>query len=297
MSAGEHETFIKTPKQLITIVVLSFVVPVLLIVMLAQLATGGLKMTGATADDADAVRGRVQPVAAVALAGAAGPKVHQSGEQVFNQVCTACHGSNSAVPGSPKLGDKAAWAPLIKEGLETITADAIKGIRGMPARGGNPNLSDVEVARAIVYIANRSGANWKEPEAPKGEAAPAPAQQQAAAPSAPPPSPTPSTVPANTIKTAAAATGAAAAAPAAGSGDKGQSVYNTACMACHATGAANAPKTGDKAAWGARVSKGAATLYDHAIKGFNAMPAKGGNTALSDADVKAAVDYMLARSK
>jgi cytochrome c5 len=65
---------------------------------------------------------------------------------------------------------------------------------------------------------------------------------------------------------------------------------------CHAAGIAGAPKTGDKAAWTARVTKGQQTLYDNAIKGINLMPAKGGNPNLSDAQVKAAVDYMLSAS-
>ena len=69
-------------------------------------------------------------------------------------------------------------------------------------------------------------------------------------------------------------------------------------MACHAAGVANAPKLGDKAAWAPRIAKGKPVLYDHAVKGFNnVMPAKGGNASLSDADVKAAVDYMLAQAK
>jgi cytochrome c5 len=83
--------------------------------------------------------------------------------------------------------------------------------------------------------------------------------------------------------------------------DKGKSVYDSSCAACHGTGAAGAPKVGDKAAWKDRLAKGNATLHDHAIKGFQGksgfMPAKGGNASLSDADVKAAVDYMVSRSK
>lgn len=73
---------------------------------------------------------------------------------------------------------------------------------------------------------------------------------------------------------------------------EGQKTYQQACFACHATGAAGAPKL-EKSAWTDRLSKGKETLYDHAINGFNAMPAKGGRADLSDADVKAAVDYML----
>jgi len=81
----------------------------------------------------------------------------------------------------------------------------------------------------------------------------------------------------------------------------GQKTYQSACFACHGTGAAGAPKTGDKAAWAPRIKTGNATLYDHAIKGYKGakgvMPAKGGRMDLSDDAVKAAVDYMVAQSK
>ena len=77
----------------------------------------------------------------------------------------------------------------------------------------------------------------------------------------------------------------------------GQEVYDTACVACHGAGVAGAPKTGDKAAWAARIAQGASVLYDHAIKGFKGMPAKGGASALSDDEVKAAVDVQVAKSK
>ena len=83
--------------------------------------------------------------------------------------------------------------------------------------------------------------------------------------------------------------------------DKGKQVYDTTCMACHAAGVAGAPKFGDKAAWKARVAQGKPKLYDHALKGFQGkvgvMPPKGGNTALPDADVKAAVDYMVSKAE
>jgi len=88
-----------------------------------------------------------------------------------------------------------------------------------------------------------------------------------------------------------------AAAPAAGGKPDGKKTYDTACMACHATGAANAPKLGDKAAWAPRIKTGTEALYASVLKGKGAMPPKGGNAALSDADVKAAVDYIVAGSK
>jgi len=90
---------------------------------------------------------------------------------------------------------------------------------------------------------------------------------------------------------------AVAAAPAAAGKPDGKKTYDTACMACHATGAANAPKFGDKAAWAPRIKTGAEALYASSLKGKGAMPPKGGNAALADADVKAAVDYIVAGSK
>ncbi len=87
---------------------------------------------------------------------------------------------------------------------------------------------------------------------------------------------------------AAATTGAAA--------DAGKTTYDTACFACHGTGAAGAPVVGKKDAWATRIEQGKDTLYKHALTGLNAMPAKGGNASLSDEDVKAAVDYMVGQS-
>ena len=91
------------------------------------------------------------------------------------------------------------------------------------------------------------------------------------------------------------------AAPAASDAGEGKKVYDTACVACHGTGIAGAPKTGDKAAWSARIAQGANVLHEHAIKGFQGksgmMPPKGGNMSLSDAQVQAAVDFMAAASK
>jgi cytochrome c5 len=128
-------------------------------------------------------------------------------------------------------------------------------------------------------MANQAGANWKEPAA----SAP-PATAASAAP----------------IATAAAATPAAGAAAAAAKPD-GKTVFEQTCTVCHGQGIAGAPKFGDKALWAPRIAQGTNVLYEHALKGFQGkgglMPPHGGNTALSDADVKAAVDYMVAAVK
>ncbi len=104
---------------------------------------------------------RIQPVAKVKLAppAAAGPAVgSRSGEDLYKAVCGACH--TTGVAGAPKTGDQAAWAPLIRLGLDDLTRDAIKGKGAMPPRGGS-DATDEELVRAIVYMANQAGANFK----------------------------------------------------------------------------------------------------------------------------------------
>lgn len=101
------------------------------------------------------------------------------------------------------------------------------------------------------------------------------------------------------VALAAAAPAVAIPPPAAGKAGAadGKKVYDSSCTACHGAGVAGAPKLGDKAAWTPRIKAGLPALYDAALKGKGAMPPKGGNTALPDADVKAAVDYLVAAAK
>jgi cytochrome c5 len=87
----------------------------------------------------------------------------QSGENTYKQVCVSCHGAG--VLNAPKFGDKAKWTPLIAEGQVTLTAHAYFGVRAMPPKGGNPNLSIEGFADALVYMVNNSGGNWKSPDA------------------------------------------------------------------------------------------------------------------------------------
>jgi cytochrome c5 len=262
----EHASLIRTPKQLIIVVLLAFAVPVGLISILASFVVGGGDYSKSNPQMSDeAIAKRLQPVGTVVITEGGAPGAEKSGKEVYDAVCTACHATG--VLNAPKLGDKAAWAKLIAEGQEKLTADAIKGVRQMPPRGGNPNLSDAEFARAVVYMANAAGADWKAPETK---------------PSAPP-----------------VAAAAPAAAPAGGGADiaKGKIVFEKTCMVCHATGVAGAPKAGDKAAWASHLAHGIDDLYKNAIKGIKAMPPKGGNPSLSDAEVKAAVDYMVSLVK
>ena len=291
---NEHESAIRTPKQLIAAVLAGFLVPIICIVLLVQYVTNHNRVgAGSTGQTAEAIAARIKPVSdeGFTFRDVNAPKQIQAGGEVYKAVCAACHASGAA--GAPKVGDASAWAPRIAQGYETLVKHALQGIRAMPAKGGNPDLDDVEVARAVVVMANQSGAKFKEPEV---KAAPA-QTADAAAPAAA----APAAVAPAAMATAAAAPAAAAAVPAAaGSTDAGKKLYESACVACHGAGIAGAPKFGDKAAWADRIKQGQNVLYEHAIKGFQGkngmMPPKGGSAA-SDDEVKAAVDYMAAAAK
>ena len=162
---ASHSSFIKTPKQLITVVLLAFVVPVIGIVMLVQLVVNRPQADPA-AMSPDAVAARIQPVGKVEFGepGAAAGAV-RSGEEVVKAVCGACHLTGAA--GAPKIGDKAAWAPLLKGGLERLLGNANKGVKAMPPRGGLEDTPEArtELLRAIIFMANQSGGSLKEPAA------------------------------------------------------------------------------------------------------------------------------------
>lgn len=163
----EHYSPIKTPQQLITVGILAFIVPVFLIVFIAKLAVGGLKVDPANkefSDQATAKRlepvGQVHigtppaapaPVAAVATNAQVEPA---SGDKVYQNSCFACHGAG--LMGAPKLGDKGAWGTRIAQGVATLHGNAIKGIRMMPAKGGNASLSDADVKAAVDYMVAQS---------------------------------------------------------------------------------------------------------------------------------------------
>ena len=85
----------------------------------------------------------------------------KSGQQVVTSTCASCHASGK--DGAPKIGDKKAWSARAASGLTALTQEALTGIRRMPAHGGSPGLSDVEVQRAIIYLVNKSGGQWVEP--------------------------------------------------------------------------------------------------------------------------------------
>jgi cytochrome c5 len=260
-----------TPQEMIISVVAGLFAPLIAIFLIIQLIAGiqGKQVdTDSPEVAAKIVENNIQPFAKLEAMDANAAKVEKSGQEVYDSVCGACHGSGAL--GAPKYQNKADWGPRNGKGLDTLIKHALEGFNKMPARGGNPDLSDTEITRAIIYMANAAGAKFKEPAA-------------AAEPAANP--------------RAAAAAGAVPAASAAADPAKGKAVFEATCKACHGSGVAGAPKFGDKAAWAPRIKTGLDALYASALKGKNAMPAKGGNASLADADVKAAVQYMVSKAK
>ena len=164
----EHESGIKTPKQLIAVIVASFVVPVVVIIMLTQLV--GLQTKKAPGTDAltpEAVAKRIHPIGAVVVKDASSPAALQTGEQVYAGRCSGCHAAGAL--GAPKFGDAAAWGPRLAQGYEKLLASALNGKNAMPPQKGG-DYSDYEIARAVVYMANKGGANFAEPKAPAAAA-------------------------------------------------------------------------------------------------------------------------------
>ena len=292
--SDEHSSFIKTPKQLAVVVVLAIAVPVILIVLLSQLATR-LSPGSGSESEVD-VLNRIRPVGQVTLAEASAPSGNQTGEQVYQAVCKTCH--EAGLAGAPKFGDKTAWAPRIKTGVNTLYTSAINGKNAMPPKGGNAALTDVELQRAVVYMANHAGASFKEPEAPTAAPGPAAATTTAAAAAAPAPAPAPSLAPAAPAKPAPAA--AAPGAPL----DMASAtalMQKDGCSACHAVdkkivGPAYqdvaAKYKGDKDAMTKLVQK--VKTGGSGVWGQVPMPA---NAQVPDADVKALVSWILTLKK
>ena len=178
--------------SLICLIAVSAVVA--LLYFLAQVVKSDNEASAKAASAELQIVERLRPVAGFEMgATSKGPK---TGEEVFNSLCTACHAAG--VAGAPKVGDAGAWGPRIAQGEATLFKHALEGFTGksgtMPSKGGNPALSDLEVERAVVFMANKGGASFPEPADPAADGAAAPAANG---------------------KTAAPTTGAATATPAA----------------------------------------------------------------------------------
>lgn len=164
---SDHDFPPTTVAQFLIATVGGLLMPLLVIFLIAKLVCGIQAKHIADTDPAianNAVVERIKPVGDVAMAGAvANTGGQKSGEVVFKEICVACHGSGAL--GSPKVGDKGAWGSRIAQGYDTLVQHALNGIRAMPPRGGGADLSDNEVAAAVVYMANQAGANFKAPAA------------------------------------------------------------------------------------------------------------------------------------
>jgi cytochrome c5 len=163
-----HEGPIKTPKQLVVTLVLAFVVPVIAIIMLASfVAVNTQPGAGSDGLGPEAVAARIAPVGTVEVKDASDASALASGDKVYAAQCAACHGTGAA--GAPKLGDEAAWAPRVKTGYEALLESALKGKGNMGPQGGG-DFTDLEIGRAVVYMANQAGAKLPEPQAPAAAA-------------------------------------------------------------------------------------------------------------------------------
>jgi len=249
-SLDSHSSFIETPQQLIVVILLAFLVPILGIVMVVQLVLSRPSAEpGAMIPEA--VAARIQPVGRVEFGAGGASAGARGGEEIVTALCAACH--QAGVANAPKLGDKAQWAPRLKQGLRALVAAVVKGKGAMPPKAGDASLTDEEITRAVVVMANQAGAKFKEPASSQTAKRPALAD--------------------------------------------GRAVYDQTCVACHAQSVAGSPKLGDTAAWAPRIKTGTDSLLQSVLKGKGAMPPKGGIASLTEAQVRAAVEFMVSQSK
>ncbi|RRH88629.1 cytochrome c5 family protein [Variovorax beijingensis] len=176
-----HTGPIKNPKQLLLAVFFSFVAPILIIVGLVAYVVSDNKPAGTAEGDSMALYGvsqdtrdrevaeRLKKVGTIEIRDANRPLA--AGDAVFKAQCAACH-APPGIPGAPHLNDAAAWGPRIGQGYETLLDHALHGKGAMPAQGGG-DFEDLEIGRAVVYLANAGGAKFPVPERPAAAAAPA----------------------------------------------------------------------------------------------------------------------------
>jgi cytochrome c5 len=170
-----------TPQEMIISILAGLLAPLLAIFLIVQLVLGiqaDQKPDASSEAAQKATLARIKPFAQLVALDANAPRVERSGQEVYDAVCASCHGSGAL--GAPKFDSRGDWGGRLGQGYDTLVKHAIEGIRQMPPRGGDSDLSDIEVARAVVYLVNSAGANFKAPEPP----APAAATTAAATPAA-----------------------------------------------------------------------------------------------------------------
>ena len=162
-----HTGPIKNSKQLLITVVLAFILPVILIIGLVNFV-GSAPKTGAGVGMHELAQAqRIQKIGSIEIRDANRPL--RGGEDVYKGQCAACHATG--VSGAPKFGDAAAWAPRLGQGFEAMVQSALKGKNAMAPQGGG-EFNDLEISRAVAFMANAGGANFPEPqpEAKDGDA-------------------------------------------------------------------------------------------------------------------------------
>ena len=169
----DHTGPIKTPKQLLVTVFFFFVAPIFIIIALVAYVTSGNKPAAGAVNMERSITERIQKVGMVEIRDA--NRTLKSGEEVFKAQCTTCH--TAGVAGAPKFGDVAAWGPRIATGLEALLNSALKGKGAMGAQGGG-DFDDLEIDRAVVYMANAAGGKFEVPAAPAAAALAAEAPKQ-----------------------------------------------------------------------------------------------------------------------
>ena len=159
---SDHENASTEHKTDLRIAAIAFAFPPVFIAFfaIAIVAYSGVFGARKVKADEEAVAARILPVARVELAAAGAARGSKSAEEIYAGVCGACH--TTGVAGAPKLGDKAAWAPRLAQGLDGLAKSATTGKNAMPPKGG-ADVTALELARTIVYLANKSGASFKEP--------------------------------------------------------------------------------------------------------------------------------------
>ncbi|MDK3026580.1 c-type cytochrome, partial [Cupriavidus taiwanensis] len=166
----EHESPIKTPKQLIAVVIAAFLVPIIVIILLVNFVGHGSTESAGATTTAEAVNDRIKPVASLEIKDPNAPRVFKTGEQVYKEICAACHATGAA--GAPKYGTAADWTARIGQGFEGLMKSVLNGKGAMPPRAGSTpdDYTDYELARAVVYMADAGGAKFPEPAAPAAAA-------------------------------------------------------------------------------------------------------------------------------
>lgn len=161
-----HTGPIKNSKQLLVTVALAFILPVILIIGLVNFVGSAPKTGEGVGMQQLAQAQRIQKIGSIEIRDANRPL--RSGEEVYKGQCAACHATG--VSGAPKFGDAAAWGPRLGQGFDALVQSALKGKGAMAPQGGG-EFNDLEIARAVAFMANSGGANFPEPQPAAGDAA------------------------------------------------------------------------------------------------------------------------------